>query len=350
VKGKVAEVRARLRGKDTRTPDQRRAALTTAMQHAQRLLKQPTMTTGAISKALVKIKKEFRVRRLEVVVDERSATSETVHVVGANSPTVEGPRVTRPVPVLQKADEDEVTATGDPTTIQLGEDVFTVWQLGDKTVRVRIEQGDEQELPANVSAEEAVRRLTGGELLMEVAQARKLVDALADRGLLTRQLLLQYVSNATHGMEPEDFAAFLSMQHLGTRASISKPVGKTARELLVDKGTTTEGEQRQSPLTSIAQVFYPRRMGEWRSGQIQKTGGEGSKGIEFKFVEGSQQEQKTNPRGLPTVISLGVVEVDDNGVIVRILSATPQAGGVEGLKKIMETAKWSMRLPAQEQT
>ncbi len=85
-------------------------------------------------------------------------------------------------------------------------------------------------------------------------------------------------------------------------------------------------------------------MGEWRSGQVQPGGGEGSKNIEFKFVEGSQREQKTNERGLPTVISLGVVVVDDDGVIVQVRSATKQAGDVEGLIRIMTAAGWPLRL------
>lgn len=145
-------------------------------------------------------------------------------------------------------------------------------------------------------------------------------------------------------MQPEDFAEFLTPRHLGTRVSIEQPVTASGRELLVDKGTTAEGEQLPSPLTNIAHVFYPRRMGEWRSGQVQPSGGAGSKNIEFKFVEGSQREQKTNERGLPTVISLGVVEVADDGVVVRIRSATKQAGGEGGLRSIMEAAGWPIRL------
>lgn len=344
VRGKAAAVRDRVLGRDTRSADQRRAALSAAMQQGQKLLALPGMTTEATQHHLARIKKTLRVRRLDLVVDQKSAATETVHLVGANSPTVEGPRVTRIVPAVQKADEPEVTAAGDKTTITIGEDVFTVWTIGGTTVRVRIEQGDEVDLRSGESLEVAVKKITGSDLMMDVRQARQLVDALADRGLLRRQLLLQYVSNATHGMQPEDFAEFLSMRHLGTRASIEGPVTASARELLVDKGTTVEGEQRASPLTNIAHVFYPRRMGEWRSGQVQPGGGEGSKNIEFKFVEGSQREQKTNERGLPTVISLGVVVVDDDGVIVQVRSATKQAGDVEGLIRIMTAAGWPLRL------
>lgn len=121
--------------------------MATAMQEGQKLLVRPGMTTDVIRNHLARLKKSLRVRRLDLVVDQHSATSETVHLVGANSPTVEGPPVTRLVPTIQKADGDDVTATGKETQIEIGPDLFTVWVVDGKTVRVRIEQGDEVEPP-----------------------------------------------------------------------------------------------------------------------------------------------------------------------------------------------------------
>ena len=92
--------------------------------------------------------------------------------------------------------------------------------------------------------EVAVKKITS-DLMMDVRQARQLVDALADRGLLRRAAAAVRV-NATHGMQPEDFAEFRATRHLETRCPDRGAGDGETRDLLVDKGTTVEGEQRPS--------------------------------------------------------------------------------------------------------
>jgi hypothetical protein len=321
--------------KDTRSPGERKAALTTAMTQGQAALTDKKLSETAIRSKLATIKRDHKIKQLDLVVDSKTPSAETAHIVGANSPRIHGPRVTRMfVPVIQRADEDLSKATGPETKIDVGGEIFTVWTVGGRSVRVRIEAGETVDIRSDASVAAAIKNLTSGHLEMDESQAKALADALAERGMLARQLLLQFVSNKSHGQDPEEFAKNLAMTKTATRAAIQRPVGKAGRDLLVDKGKTSEGEQHEGPLCSIAHVFYPRKIGEWKSGQIQKTAGEGAKGIEFVW-----QGQDT-----PKATSLGVIEIDDDGAVIRIISAEPEAGGKDGLLKIMQSARWPLKL------
>ncbi|MGB7982122.1 MAG: hypothetical protein WCF36_15175 [Candidatus Nanopelagicales bacterium] len=102
--------------KDDRSPAERRAALDQAMARARSVLATPKIGLGAIRKKLSTLKKEMKVKRLDVVVEQHSAEMDVVHVEGANSPTVRGPSlVLWQAAALQRA--DEVSAASQPKEI-----------------------------------------------------------------------------------------------------------------------------------------------------------------------------------------------------------------------------------------
>lgn len=88
----------KLKGKDKedkRSPTERKSALDAAMADGQLALTDKTLDERGIRGKLATIKQARKVKKLDLVVDSRTKESETVHVVGANSPTVQGPQVTR---------------------------------------------------------------------------------------------------------------------------------------------------------------------------------------------------------------------------------------------------------------
>jgi hypothetical protein len=109
--------------KDKRSPAERKAALDAAMTDGQAALKDKHLDEAGIRAKLATIKSTRKVKKLDLVVDQKTEASETVHVVGANSPTVHGPKVTRTqVNVAQRADADDVTAVGASATVTVGQD------------------------------------------------------------------------------------------------------------------------------------------------------------------------------------------------------------------------------------
>jgi hypothetical protein len=76
-------------------PEERARALDLAMAAGQALLQEPKATLPSIRTRLAALKRQHGVRQLDVVVDSNSATEETVHLVGSNSPTRRGSPVTR---------------------------------------------------------------------------------------------------------------------------------------------------------------------------------------------------------------------------------------------------------------
>jgi hypothetical protein len=342
VKGKVDAGKEWAKGKvaGTRSPAERKAALDSSMAEGQQVLKSKGLTLTEVKSKLAGIRSKYRVKRLELVVDEKRPTMETVHIVGANSPTVHGPKVVRTLipPIQRTADDDPVTAAGQQVEIKTaeGKDVFTVWSIGGKHVRVRTELGETLDLNSASSVKAAADQLVAN-LEMEKPIAARLAQELANRGLVSRTLLIQYVSGKSHGLEPVDFANLLVREQKGTRAAIQSPVTASVREQLVDKGTLPSGEQRPSPLVGIAHVFYPRYLGQWITRQIQKDPGTGGAvGIEYIF----------NASGQPETVSLGSVEVADDGTVVRIISVNNAnvPGGPAELEKVMIAAKWRVAL------
>lgn len=331
-------VRKAFRRKDSRTPAERRAALQSAMADGQAALTDPKLDEKALRSRLAAVRRAHNVKHLELIVDSRTKGREIVHLLGANSPAVHGPKVMRLYPhSIQRAGDVDVTATGPRATIDIAGEVFTYWRVGNKSVRVATEVGDEVEISTDASVKAAITKLVSGALQMDRPQAMKLADALAAAGMLKRQLLLQFVSQASHGISPETFAGQLLVSGTATRAAIQRPVGTTARDLLVDKGINPEQEQRRGPLTAIAHVFYPVEDGHWRPGQVQPDANQpGSRNIEFIYqVEGK-----------PKAVGLGVVEIDDAGAVVRIARVHPEnvPGGESALAEIMKRAGWTVTL------
>jgi hypothetical protein len=126
VKGKakagVAKLKAKFGKKDKRTPVERKAALDAAMTEGQDLLKDKKLDEKGVRAKLASIKRARKVKKLNLVIDSKSETSETVHILGANSPTVHSAKVTRVyLPVAQRTQEgDEVTETSASTDIAIG--------------------------------------------------------------------------------------------------------------------------------------------------------------------------------------------------------------------------------------
>jgi hypothetical protein len=340
VKGKVEAGKAWVKGKrkDLPSPAERRTALNAAMADGQAAITDPRLDEKGIRARLATVRRDRKVKKLELVVDSRTKDREVVHVVGANSPTVRGPSVIRwQQATIQRAESEDVTATGPKATIDIEGEVYTYWRVGKTTVRVQAEVGDEVDINSDTSVKAAVMKLVGGDLQMDRPQAEQLANALASVGMLKRQLLMQYVSETSHGIQPAVFAGRLLMSGTATRAAIQRPVGATAKDLLVDKGLTPEQEQRRGPLTSIAHVFYPVVDGHWRDGQVQPDANQaGSKSIEFIY----------QPEGKPKAVGLGVVEIDDVGTVFRIVSVHAEnvPGGEPAFIEIMKKAGWTVEI------
>jgi hypothetical protein len=111
---------------DKRSPAERKAALDAAMGQAQSTLADPKTTVADVQKKLPAIKAEHRVAKLDLVIDTEATDKDTVHVEGANSPTVHGPQVVKPKVAAQRAGEDNaddgapVTASGQQATVSVG--------------------------------------------------------------------------------------------------------------------------------------------------------------------------------------------------------------------------------------
>lgn len=330
------------KGKDERTPAERKAALDKAMSAGQEVLKQESATESQIRTSLMKLKSTHNVKKLDLVVDARTAETETVHLVGANSPTIHSEPIVRYRPTVQRADESaDVSAAGPATRLDVGGDIYTVWNVSGTSVRVQLEPGLAAEVKSGSSAAAAINQLVGSDLEMDRADAVALAHALEEAGFLSRQLLLHYVrkqSAAPGNLDPEMYAAGLVRRGSAMTAAVQRPAAKTARSMYVDVGVDEQGQQREGPLSNIAQVFYARRHGEWIARQIQSranTGG--SQTIEFIWHDKASS---------PSVISLGSIEVDDDGAVVRILevNSTNVPGGRAQMAEIMTKAGWRLRL------
>jgi ribosomal protein S26 len=97
--------------KDGRSPAERKAALDAAMAEGQTVLHLRDVTNNGIRSRLAAIKNVHKVKKLDLVVDAKTPQLERVHVVGANSPTIHGPAVTRVIAAVQRSTTPPVTAT-----------------------------------------------------------------------------------------------------------------------------------------------------------------------------------------------------------------------------------------------
>jgi hypothetical protein len=173
---------------------------------------------------------------------------------------------------------------------------------------------------------------------MDEVDARNLVAALRARGMLDRKLLLQHASTNKHGLEPDKFLGKLMRQGIATSAAIPGPSNIRRRETLVNKGTDEHGQQRPGPLSPFAMVFYPRQSGDWISRQVESRTHKPGDPVSIEFIY--------QGRGRPEVQALGVIEIDDDGTVVRIVETNAEAvpGGAGDFVKIMQKAGWTVKL------
>ncbi len=87
----IEKVKSKFGKQDTRSDDERRAALDTAMSAAEALIANPEADEVDIRKELGVLKRTHQVRQLDLVIDSVDGVVETVHIVGANSPGLVSP-------------------------------------------------------------------------------------------------------------------------------------------------------------------------------------------------------------------------------------------------------------------
>ena len=342
--GKVKEkVGSAFGKKDRRSPEERRAALTSAMSEGQAVLKDKTLDESGMRSRIGAIRGTHRVKTLELVVDAKTDKTETLHLVGANSPAISGPRVTRIVaPVVQRAgeekDDEPATATGEPVEIEIRGGLATYWTVGDTRVRVEFEGVVDIHRAASESRFiESLTERAG----MKRYQAKDFVEGLLSRGVINREslrtLLIQYASKSPAGEDvptPEEFLAERMTRGVGTRAAVQSPAAESRRRGYVNIGEE-EGVQREGRLTNVASVFYPFDIGLWTPRQIQPALKPGEQPeIEFVWLR----------EGEPRVEPLGVVKVDEAGRVDFIVQVNGLylPGGKEALKGLMLRAGWNV--------
>jgi hypothetical protein len=330
--------------KDTRSPEQRKAALDTAMASGQAILADKSLNEKGLKAKLASIKQSHKVKKLDLAIDSKSAASEQVHIVGANSPTIHGPAVTRTIytPFVQKTDESaEIAAVGPLATLIVeGEDVG-VWQVDDKRIRVSFDATEAGAvIHTGATPARALADIMAG-LKMDREDAKKLLDALGQAKLMkpseARALLHQYArTKAAGGLDPLTFLRDKLRRGHGTAAAFAKPPGYERRQAGVELGQTEEGKQRAT-LSNYAQVFYEKEVGQWKSRQVQPKPEQG---------ENTSIEYIWQPEGSPVVMSLGIVQVDEDGTIVDVIEVQEAnvPGGRAKLIEIMKTAGWRVQV------
>ncbi|MFB9687407.1 phage tail protein [Amycolatopsis plumensis] len=122
------------KNKDKRSPAERKAALDAAMAEGQAALTDKHLDEKGIRAKLASIKSARKVKKLELVVENRTEVSETAHVAGANSPSVKGPSVTRfKAPEIQRStDGGDILASGAPASVALQDKEKLIAEVTDK--------------------------------------------------------------------------------------------------------------------------------------------------------------------------------------------------------------------------
>jgi hypothetical protein len=179
-------------------------------------------------------------------------------------------------------------------------------------------------------------------LEMDREDARKVLHALAAQGMhktspQVRTLLHQYArTEKSGGVDPVKFLSAKIRRGHGTAAAFAKPPGHERRQAGVELGQTEEGRQRAT-LSNYAQVFYEKEVGQWKSRQVQPKPEQG---------ENTSIEYIWQLTGTPEVVSLGMIEVDESGAVIRIVEVSPAnvPGGAAQLAEIMRSAGWTVEL------
>ncbi|MBO0748247.1 MAG: hypothetical protein J2O47_07845, partial [Acidimicrobiaceae bacterium] len=141
---------------DERRPEERKAALDSAMGEAQATLSDPNTSVADVKKALPVIKDRHQVKQLDMVVDQEQGDKEVVHVVGANSPQVMGPPVLKVVrQPVQRAEDGGggaaagvVTMQSPPATLDVDVEKEVQQLVAEAKARQSVEQAKYEALPA----------------------------------------------------------------------------------------------------------------------------------------------------------------------------------------------------------
>jgi hypothetical protein len=234
------------------------------------------------------------------------------------------------------------TEKKDSIELDLDGRVITVWIVDEKRIQVTVEGGEAVQIHRRASESRAIQDLSAAaeSAGMDQSAARALLDALAGAGLLnpnaTRTLLLQHARKEAIGKKPEDFLRDKLRQKTATSAAVSMPAGRERRAGFVNLGPTEWGEQRE-PLGSLAMVFYAEEFGKWTSRWLQKP-------ENLAPGEIPTREFVWEHPGSPKSVNLGVIELDDAGMVIRIVDVNLDnvPGGAKELAGIMRKAAWNV--------
>jgi len=230
------------------------------------------------------------------------------------------------------------TTHDDKVEVELGGEIITIWVVNEKRVQLSLDPEDPEytvSLHPEASPAMALQRVMGLGVEIDQQAAEAFIAELNSRGILrtdrTRTLLISFAQ--TGPAAPLEYLRGNLKLGRASRAARQIPTG-SQRHLLVDRGATTEGEQRVT-LSNYASVFYESYVGQFKSRQVQSDANqEGSKAIEFVFDSHEQ----------PRVRNLGIVRVGDDGTIVEIVETTNEVSSGAEFIQIMERAGWTVRL------
>jgi len=193
---------------------------------------------------------------------------------------------------------------------------------GGASVTITLEDtGDEAVIKARASTAKKIEALVNG-LDIDESEAVALVGHLPGTDLDGLLATFARVHNpSVSGSEPpEEFLVKQLREQRITSAAVATLPARETRSKLVNLG---EGRE---PLSNVALVFRPGAVGQFQS----RTNPEAQM-TEFIF----------HGRGRPEVFSLGVVKINDSGVVVEIVAVSDRlAGGKDRLAELMRAAGW----------
>ena len=229
---------------------------------------------------------------------------------------------------------------GPPKAVTIADMRFLIFTVPGVSVRIQlVPAGDEMVLAARANTAKKIQALMEGELQLDEPVARALVNKLPGSDLDTAySLMLQFSRQALGG--PKEWVIQQVRTGVGTTAAWGHPPEKRRRALGVNLGPEEPGGEQREVLSKYAHVFLPwheivtepGKAGTWWVKDHPEAGGR-----EYLF-QGSTR---------PDVISLGAIEVDDDGNIVGILEVSRNLkGGAARLKDLMKAARWPVdKLP-----
>ncbi len=200
----------------------------------------------------------------------------------------------------------------------------------------------DEETTATVSSRATEARILQvlRQLKMEMSEAKLFFNELKNRNMINhrefQQLLIAHARPGSAGQDPVSFLINKLSINESTAAAWGRPPSRELRNRGVNIGVDEHGVQRES-LSQFAQIFYEKESGDWISRPLERDSGPG----EPRVLEYNYQKE-----GNPQVVSLGVVEVDDHGVIIRIIEVNSQniKNGRDGLIALINRAHFNINL------